>query len=110
MDEYELVAENAPVIVGAGGMEDIMQCLRLIVRTAVFSVPLDRGFASTGAYVDSPLPHATAARMADLTEAIESREPRVRVTSVRFVPDAGQAMDGRLTTVIRFRLREGVAL
>jgi phage baseplate assembly protein W len=109
MQEFEVAAVNAPVIIGAEGLDDIMQCLRIIVRTFAFSVPLDRSFASTGAYVDSPLPYAVAARMADLTAAIEDREPRVRVTSIRLEARGEDAVDGRLTPVIRFRLREGVS-
>ena len=108
--ELEVIAANAPVIIGTRGMDDITQCLRVIARTLFFSVPLDRAFATTGKYVDSPLPHATAARMAELIEAIERYEPRVRVSSIRFTPDAGAAMDGALTPVSRFRRREGVTL
>jgi phage baseplate assembly protein W len=108
--EFEVVADNAPAVIGARGMDDVMQCIRYIVRTTVFSVPLDRGFASDGAYIDSPAPHAAAARMAALTEAIERKEPRVRVTSIRFQPRPDDALDGRLYPVIRFRLREGVKL
>ena len=106
--EYEFIADNAPAVIGARGLEDIMQCIRYIVRTTVFSVPLDRGFARSGAYVDAPVPHAVAARMAALTEAIERKEPRVRVTSIRFAPRAGTGSRRRLYPVIRFRLREGV--
>ena len=106
--EYEFIADNAPAIIGARGMEDVMQCIRYIVRTTVFSVPLDRGFASDGAYLDATIPHAVAARMAALTEAIERKEPRVRVSGIRFAPRPDDALDGRLYPVIRFRLREGV--
>lgn len=106
--EFEVVADNAPAIIGARGMDDIMQCIRYIVRTTVFSVPMDRSFASDGAYLDSPVPYAVAARMAALTEAIERKEPRVRVSSIRFAPRADAAMDGQLYPVVRFRLREGV--
>jgi phage baseplate assembly protein W len=108
--EFELVADNVPAIIGARGMDDVMQCIRYIVRTTVFSVPLDRSFASDGSYIDAPVPHAVAARMAALTEAVERREPRVRVTSIRFAPRVEEALDGRLFPVIRFRLREGVKL
>ena len=108
--EFEVIADTAPVSIGARGMDDITQCIRYIVRTTVFSVPLDRDFATTGSYVDSHLPQATAARMAELAEAIERLEPRVRVSSISFSPEAGAAMDGVLTPIIRFRLREGVTV
>jgi phage baseplate assembly protein W len=110
IQEFELVADNAPAVIGARGMDDVMQCIRYIVRTTVFSVPLDRGFASDGAYIDAPAPHAVAMRMAALTEAIERKEPRVRVTSIRFQPRTDDAMDGRIFPIIRFRLKAGVSL
>jgi|GEM_PF-139279 len=119
--EHELfTGDEAPVVIGATGLEDIMQCMRIIVRTVVYSCPMDRGFANTGKYVDSPIPHAVALRIAELTEALEKYEPRIKVTSIRFVPLRGTAaqkaqvvdgaMDGRLTPIIRFRLRQGVAI
>ncbi|MCL2458953.1 MAG: hypothetical protein FWF31_08975 [Desulfobulbus sp.] len=107
---FELKADDAPAIIGARGLDDIMQCIRYIVRTTVFSVPLDRGFAHDGAFIDAPAPHAAATRMAALTEAIERREPRVRVSSIRFAPLAEDAIDGRVVPVIRFVLREGIQL
>ncbi|MDR0476565.1 MAG: hypothetical protein LBH14_01305 [Desulfobulbaceae bacterium] len=108
--EFELVADDAPAIIGAKGLDDVMQCIRYIVRTTVFSVPLDRGFATDGSYIDAPVPYGVAARMAALTEAIERREPRVRVTSIRFAQQAADAMDGRVVAIIRFRLCDGVQL
>ncbi len=108
--EFAVVADNAPAIIGAKGLADVMQCIRYIVRTTVFSVPLDRSFAQDGSYIDAPIPRAAAARMAALTEAIERREPRVLVTSIRFAPRSDDAMDGRLFPIIRFRLKDGVAL
>ena len=108
--EFELMANDAPAIIGARGLDDVMQCIRYIVRTTVFSVPLDRGFAQTGTFIDAPVPHAAAARMAALTEAIERREPRVRVVSIRFAAAADDAIEGRIVPLIRFRLREGVQL
>lgn len=108
--EFEIVADETPAIIGARGLEDVMQCIRYIVRTTVFSVPLDRGFAHDGSFIDAPLPHAAAARIATLTEAIESREPRVRVSSIRFAAVAGDAIDGRVAPIIRFRLRDGVRI
>lgn len=104
--EYEMIADNAPIEIGATGLADVMQCIRTIVRTLAYSVPMDRTFASAGSYIDSPLPHAVAARIAELTEAIERHEPRVTVTSIRLAAAPGEAMDGRLRPVIRFRLRK----
>jgi phage baseplate assembly protein W len=108
--EFEVTAVTAPVIIGATGLDDIAQCIRNIARTTMFSTPMDCAFASDGACVDSPIPHATAARIANLTEAIELHESRVRVTSISFSQRANDAIDGRVFPVIRFRLHEEVRL
>lgn len=111
------INENAPAIIGATGIEDINQCIRYIVLCVIYSCPMDRGFANKGTYIDAPIPHAVAMRIAELTEAIEQHEPRVRVVSIKLIPAGKQAqeaasaaMDGRTRPVIRYRLREGVSL
>lgn len=111
--EHDFTAVPAPVIIGATGLEGLYQCLRIIVTTMMYSVPLDRGFAQSGSFVDAPLPHAVAQRLADLTEAIEKYEPRVKVISVRLSdPEAKleDMLEGRVFPVIRFKLKEGVKL
>lgn len=113
MTVQEFMAAPAPVIIGATGLEGLHQCLRMIVTTMMYSVPLDRGFAQNGSFVDAPLPHAVAQRLADLTEAIEQYEPRVKVVNLRLSnPDAKleDIMEGRVFPIIRFQLKEGVAL
>lgn len=113
MGEHVFIAAPAPIVIGATGLEGLHQCLRIIVTTFIYSVPLDRGFAANGDFIDAPLPHAVARRLADLTEAIEKHEPRVKVISVRLSePNAnlGDIMEGRVFPVIRFKLKEGVTL
>ena len=113
MGEYEIQGVPAPIIIGATGLAGLMQALRIIMSTIMYSVPMDRAFASTGSFVDAPLPHAAAARIAELTEAIERYEPRVTVTHIRFTPGQGTMADlgdGRVFPVLRFRLRPGVTL
>lgn len=118
--ESEYVVEvdvAAPAIIGATGLADINQCIRYIVACVMYSCPMDRGFANSGSYIDAPIPHAVAMRIAELTEAIEHYEPRVQVTSIKFISSAREAqeaadaaMEGRLSPVIRYRLRQGVAI
>lgn len=113
MGEYEIVGTPAPIVIGATGLAGLQQALRVIMSTFMFSVPLDRAFASTGSFVDAPLPHAAAARIAELTEAIEKYEPRVAVSHISFVSkkaSIGDIGDGRVFPVLRFRLRPGVTL
>lgn len=108
--DYQIMARPTPVVIGAKGLADIQQCLRIIVSTFAFSVPLDRAFASTGSFIDAPAPHAVAARIAQLTVAIEKYEPRVKVSSIDLQPDPVALMDGKVYPVISFTVKEGVEL
>jgi phage baseplate assembly protein W len=110
---HELIAAPAPLAIGATGLDGLLQCLRIIVTTLVWSVPLDRKFAATGSYIDAPLPYAVAQRLAELTEAIERYEPRVKVISLRLTDPAAKLedlMEGRVFPVINFQVRDGVVL
>lgn len=104
------VRPGRKIVIGAQGMEAIMQNIATIVTTLVYSVAFDRGFATSGAFLDSPAPHAAASKMAELAEAIEQREPRVTVQRIAFDADAAGCADGRLCPRITFTLREGVTL
>ena len=136
MPAVDFTTPLPPLVIGASGLEAIAQNIRVIVTTPAWSVPLDRAFAHAGAFIDAPTPYAVARKIAELTEAIEANEPRVRVESIRFAarttkPTAvasgseriaqtprmeaasergADAMQGRLYPVISFSLREGVAL
>lgn len=117
MEHTLVVVEKAPIVIGATGLASIVQNIRMIVTTFAYSCPLDRGFASSGGFIDSPLPHQTAKRCAELTEAIERLEPRVKVRAINFRPAdklpeylAQAAMDGRSYPVIKFATVKGVDL
>lgn len=97
------------IVIGAGGDAEIEQNIRMIVRTFGFEVRMDNRFAGKGAYVDAPLPFAAARRIADLAEAIETYEPRVKVLSLTFSPEAEAAADGKLYPLIRYAKKAGVA-
>ena len=92
-----LVDAPAPFIIGAKGMDAVMQNIRVIILTTRYSVPLDRGFAHAGTALDSPAPLVTARLAAEITEAIEEKEPRVKVDRIRFEPVDGASghMEGR---------------
>ncbi len=97
-----------PLKIGATGMEAIQQNIAVIVTTLAFSVPLDRSFASQGSYLDSPAPYVTARRIAELTDIIEAKEPRVKVISITYEHWQDDLMQGRVYPKIRFRLKDGV--
>lgn len=110
MHAVDFTIGDTPLVIGATGLESIIQNIRIIVTTLAYSVPLDRGFASTGGFIDSPTPYAVALKIAELSEAIEAREPRVQVTGIEFAPRPADMMQGRVYPKIVFRLREGVTL
>lgn len=106
-----LVEGQAPIRIGATGMDEILQNIRIIVLTTAYSVPLDRGFAHSNGFVDSPSPLETARLIAQLTEAIEEKEPRVRVESITLkATNVQSAMQGSLVPHIKFHIKEGVEL
>lgn len=107
-----LGSQPEPYIIGATGMAAIRQNLRVILTTLQFSVCLDRAFAHDGRLIDSPAPLETARRTADLIEAIERYEPRVKIEKLEFVyhNQKGQLQEGTLTPKVTFSLAKGVEL
>lgn len=108
MPVIDLSLAAPPLTIGATGLDAITQNIRIIVTTFLYSVPLDRAFANTGTFIDAPTPHAVALRVAELTEAIEAREPRVKVEGITFSPCPDESMQGRVFPRILFRIKEGV--
>ena len=105
----QVLAMPFPIVIGATGMEAVAQNIRMIVLTMAGSLPLDRSFAHDPAYIDAPVPFATARLIARLTDAIEKYEPRVKVESIRLqAVDSG--MDGHVVPCIDFSLKDGVVL
>ncbi len=110
MPALDFTAPLPPLIIGATGLEAVKQNIRVIVTTLAWSVALDRGFANTGSFIDAPTPCAVARKIAELTEAIEAKEPRVNVESIRFAARPSDAAQGRLYPIIIFSIRPGVSL
>lgn len=106
--EITLTPSAPPLIIGATGMDEIMQNIRMIITTLAYSTPLDRGFASTGSFIDAPSPYEVARKVAELTEAIEAKEPRVRVLGISYATTPESEMQGRVYPKISFELREEV--
>lgn len=112
MTTYDISdAERHPIVVGATGLDEIFQNVRIILSTMAFSVPLDRAFAGGGEYIDRPSPFDAQRRMAAIVEGVEKYEPRVKVTGIAFTELAAtDTMDGILAPVLQFTLRGGVTL
>lgn len=110
MPVLELSETSLPLTIGATGIAAIEQNIRIIVTTLAYSVAMDRGFAHVGAFIDAPTPYEVARRIADITEAIEAKEPRVAVERISLKPSADEAMQGRLYPKITYRVKDGVTL
>lgn len=110
MPVLELAETSLPLTIGATGIAAIEQNIRIIVTTLAYSVAMDRGFAHVGAFIDAPTPYEVARRIADITEAIEDKEPRVAVERISLKPSADEAMQGRLYPKITYRVKDGVTL
>lgn len=110
MPVADFTVSAPPLVIGAAGLQSVAQNIHIIVTTLAYSVPLDRGFANTGSYIDAPTPYAVARKIAELTEAIEAKEPRVTVENIRFAPRPAEAMQGRVYPIITYCIRQGVTL
>lgn len=107
--ETEVIGSKQPLEIGATGLIEIIQNVRIILTTMKTTVPLDRDFG-VGGFVDHPLPVVQARMVAEIVAEVEKQEPRVRVTSVTWTADPVGAMDGRLLPVVRIKLRDGVEI
>ena len=84
-----------------GTIEEILQNVRTILTTPVYSVPLDRSFGLSATMLDAPMPVAQAKLTAEIIAAVHKWEPRVRVTKVMY---EGDAADGVLRPKVRVRI------
>ena len=110
MPVLELAEISMPLSIGATGIAALEQNIRIICTTLAYSVAMDRGFAHVGAFVDAPTPYDVARLIADITESIEAKEPRVSVERISLEPSADEAMQGRLYPKVTYRVKDGVTL
>lgn len=89
----EIDISTAPValVLGATGLTEIIQNVRLILTTPKGSVPLDRAFGLSQTFLDHPGPAAMALAMPEIFEAVEKYEPRVKVTAISWENSNAQA-------------------
>ena len=84
-------------------MEEILQNVRTILTTTIYTVPLDRTFGINPEMLDLPMPTAMAKLTAEIVAAVEKFEPRAQVTAVKF---SGDGMEGILKPSISLRIKE----
>jgi phage baseplate assembly protein W len=103
--EFEITASVSTTVnfAPATTTEEIVQNVRTILATPVYSVPLDRAFGVNAEVLDLPLPVTRSRIAAEIVQAVQKFEPRVEVTRVSFT---GDAIAGKLQPTVRLRLKE----
>ncbi len=74
-------------------VEEVVQNVRCLLVTAPGTVPMSRAMGTPQDVLDTPVSAAGARLQADVTRAVKTYEPRVRVKAVRLATDG----DGKLT-------------
>lgn len=107
------ITNDNKYLIGATGIDDILQCIKVIILTAIYSTPLDRGFAHTADMIDAPTPRETARLCSIFVDALERYESRIKVENIEIINSKdikGVLMNGTLTPKITFTIRDGVEL
>jgi len=94
----------APLVIGAKGIEDILQCVRMILLTPKGSVPLDRDFGIDWSLIDKPAFAVNQLLKAHIAEQIHKYEPRAKVKKVEM--GSGELPDGKLKVKVLIEVRE----
>ena len=87
--------------------EEIVQNIRTLLTTAVFSVPLERRLGVAWNLVDSPLNEdIEASYREDIFNQIRLYEPRVEVVSIDF---KYMPAESKVVPIVEFKIKEGAA-
>jgi len=92
------------------GIADVEQCLGIIVTTPQGSDPLRPTFgANIWRYIDFPISRALPAIVSELTSAITTWEPRVKLVSVTAQPvlDGSAQSGAQLEVTLNWQLKLG---
>lgn len=79
---------------------EILQNIRTILATPVYSVPLDRSFGVNAVFVDMPMPIAKAKIGQEIVTAIRKYEPRVTVTRITWEADQDGILKPKVQVII----------
>lgn len=105
MDDITVRGLPEALVIGARGLDAILQNVRIILTTLAGDLVLDRKFAGPGEYIDLPVSAVRRRALAQWVEAIEHYEPRVRCTGIAWEHQEG-ALDGILYPVARIVIKE----
>lgn len=94
--------EKEDIKLGARGLEDLRQCIKILMSTIKGSVFLDRRFGIDGSVIDMPI-NRLGTLFEAINTAIEEYEPRVEVLEI--VPYRS-TLDGAVEVKVKFKIRE----
>lgn len=94
------------VVIGATGVQSVLQQVRMVLTTVKGSVPLDRTFGLRMTFLDRPLPHAMAEYTGEVIVEVQTQVSGVVVENVDFKPKRDEAVDGRLFPVVTISIKE----
>ena len=104
MIEVPLISNNE-IKIGAEGLEEIIQNVRMIVGTRKGELVLDRDFGLES-MVDKPEPLAKTQFEIEVIDAIEKYEPRVKVSYIKW-KEVNE--DGQMAPVIGLEVVDELA-
>lgn len=82
---------------------EVAQNVRMILSTAVGTLPLDRRFGLDFSILDQPIERAKALLSVEVYRKLKRYEPRVELVRVRF---SGNGPDGRLAPSVIVRIKD----
>lgn len=87
---------------------EIAQNIRTIITTWRGSLVLDRLFGINTDIIDMPVNTLLASLIMDLTNQINSNEPRAEITSISF--QESNLSNGEVIPIVRYTIKEGALL
>ena len=107
--EYVVIGNQGKINFGATGVEEVLQNVRMILTTPIFTVPLDREFGVDYSMLDMPMETAQALLRAEIYAKIRRYEPRATITDVSFEQSTLDHLDGRMIPRVRLEVNLNAA-
>ncbi|MCP4747972.1 MAG: GPW/gp25 family protein [Desulfobacteraceae bacterium] len=108
--QYEVTQTGNTIEIGATGIQEIIQNVKIILSTQKGTVPLDRDFGLDLSFLDAPTPVAKALAVSEIIEEVEKQEPRVLVKSVEWIQSQTDEMDGKMVPKVLIQIKEDVSV
>jgi phage baseplate assembly protein W len=87
-------------------IDEILQNVYTLLRTAKYSVPLDRDLGIDMTFIDRPAPDAMFRARSRIPEEIERYEPRAKVRVIEFRLYEGESERGMFYPVLQIEINE----